>query len=207
MITTLFGFKQDQTRVFAEDGTQVFVTNISITPCIVTRVIHTDGNQRYQLGIGHAKKLKKPEQGQLKKAGIEKNPRFFREVEANEGEEPLKVGTEVKPGDVFAIGDTIIVTGVSKGKGFASAIRRYHFAGGPKTHGQGDHWRAPGSIGSGTTPGRVYKGKKMAGRLGGDTVTVKGLKIIAIDNEKHVVSVSGAVPGAKNGLVRLTKQG
>jgi large subunit ribosomal protein L3 len=196
MITTLFGFKKNQTRVFTEDGTQLFVTNITVEPCIVTRIINADASPRYQLGIGKAKK-----------SGKAGHPRFFREVDAKAGDDPLTVGIEVKVTDVFSVGDQVMVTGVSKGKGFASGIRRYNFAGGPKTHGQGDHWRAPGSIGSGTTPGRVYKGKKMAGRLGGDTVTVKGLKVISVDNEKNTISISGAVPGAKNGLVKLTKRG
>lgn len=207
MITTLFGFKKTQTRIFSEDGKQIYVTNISVEPCVVTRIVQADNNPKYQLGIGNTKKLAKPVEGQLKKAGVEKKPRFFREVEAPSGDEALAVGAEVKVSDVFAVGDAITVTGTSKGKGFASGIRRYNFNGGPKTHGQGDHWRAPGSIGSGTTPGRVYKGKKMAGRLGGDTVTVKGLKVIAVDIEKNMISVSGPVPGAKNGLITLTKRG
>jgi large subunit ribosomal protein L3 len=116
-------------------------------------------------------------------------------------------GQPTSVSDVFQVGDAVTVTGVSKGKGFAGGVRRHNFNGGPKTHGQGDHWRAPGSIGSGTTPGRVYKGKKMAGRLGGDTVTVKGFKVVAVDSEKNIVTVSGPIPGAKSGLVTVTKRG
>ncbi len=207
MITTLFGFKKNQTRVFSENGTHIYVTYISVEPCVITRIMETNTNPRYQLGIGSIKKVAKTEEGQLKKAGIEKKPRFFREVEAQKGDEALTLGSEVKVSDVFAVGDSVTITGTSKGKGFASGIRRHNFQGGPKTHGQGDHWRAPGSIGSGTTPGRVYKGKKMAGRLGGDVVTVKGFKIIAVDAEKNLISVSGPVPGAKEGLVTISKRG
>lgn len=207
MITTLFGFKKNQTRIFTEAGSSVYVTHISVEPCVVTRVVQAENNPRYQLGIGSIRKLNKPQETQLKKAGVEQKPRFFREVDAAAGDEALTVGTQVKVADVFAAGDMILVTGVSKGKGFASGIRRHNFHGGPKTHGQGDHWRSPGSIGSGTTPGRVYKGKKMAGRLGGDTVTVKGLKIVSVDAEKNIITVSGPVPGAKNGLITVTKRG
>lgn len=206
MITTFFGFKKDQTRIFSEDGSQIFVTHILVEPCVVTRYIDGNPFPRYQLGIGQVKHIPKPQEDQLKKAGIQKKPRFFREVNIIKDDSQLPIGAEIKVSDVFQVGDQVMVTGISKGKGFAGVVKRHGFAGGPKTHGQGDHWRAPGSIGSGTTPGRVYKGKRMAGRLGGDTVTIKGLRVVAIDTEKNILTVSGAVPGSKDGLVKITKQ-
>ncbi len=202
MITTLFGFKKDQMRLFTDNGTQIVATKILVEPSIVTRIVT---NNRYQLGIGQAKYLPKPQEEQLKKAGVHKKPRFFREIEAEEDEQPLSLGSEIVISDVFQVGDMVTVTGVSKGKGFAGVVRRHGFAGGPKTHGQGDHWRAPGSIGSGTTPGRVYKGKRMAGRLGGETVTIKGLRVIAVDANNHTLTISGLIPGARGGVVKISK--
>ena len=109
-------------------------------------------------------------------------------------------------GEVFAPGDTIRITGTSKGKGFAGVVKRHHFAGGPRTHGQSDRERAPGSIGQTTTPGRVYRGKRMAGRMGGERVTVRGLEVVAIDPEKNLLTVKGLVPGARNGLLIIQKE-
>ncbi|MCX8008460.1 MAG: 50S ribosomal protein L3 [Patescibacteria group bacterium] len=206
MIATFFGLKKNQTRVFSKDGSHIYVTNILVEPCVVTRCVENDSSPRYQLGIGNSKHLAKPQGDQLKKAGIEKKPRFFREVEILPNQNQLPVGSEIKVSEVFQVGDRVMITGVSKGKGFAGVVKRHGFAGGPKTHGQGDHWKAPGSIGSGTTPGRVYKGKRMAGRLGGDTVTIKGLRVVAIDTEKNILTVSGSIPGSKDGLVEITKQ-
>jgi len=118
----------------------------------------------------------------------------------------VRVGEEIKVGDVFKIGDKVMVTGISKGKGFAGVVKRWGFAGGPRTHGQSDRERAPGSIGQTTTPGRVHKGKKMPGRMGGERVTIKGLKIIEIDEEKDLLVVKGLVPGAKKGLLIIKKK-
>ena len=116
------------------------------------------------------------------------------------------VGKELAIADVFSVGDVIRVTGISKGKGFAGVVKRHGFAGGPKTHGQSDKERSPGSIGATTTPGRVFKGKRMAGRMGSDTVTVKGLSVIGIDEQNHILIVKGLVPGPKNTLVTIAKE-
>ena len=113
---------------------------------------------------------------------------------------------EIKVGDVFAPGDPVRVTGTSKGKGFAGVVKRHHFAGGPRTHGQSDRERAPGSIGQTTTPGRVYRGKRMAGRMVTDTVTVRGLKVIAVDPENNTVTIKGLVPGGRKGLLLVQKE-
>ena len=144
-------------------------------------------------------------QGHLKGATKDnKAPRFLREVRL-ETSSDLKVGDLVKIEDIFKKGDVVRVSGTSKGKGFAGAIKRWKFAGGPKTHGQSDRHRAPGSIGQGTTPGRVLKGKKMAGRLGGGRVTVSNLIVVDIDKDKGSLAVSGPVPGRTGGLLEIRK--
>ena len=147
--------------------------------------------------------------GHIKKAGLKVIPRFLREVSANQEEESsnLKVGDEIKVGDIFKPGDIVDVTGTSKGKGFTGVVKRWGFAGGPRTHGQSDRERAPGSIGSTTTPGRGLKGKKMAGRAGGEKVTIKNLKVIEVNPEKNLLLVKGLVPGAKNGFLMIKKTG
>lgn len=115
----------------------------------------------------------------------------------------IQAGKDVKIGDVFKPGDHIQVTGTSKGKGFAGVVKRHHFKGGPRTHGQSDRERAPGSIGQTTTPGRVYKGKRMAGRMGGNRVTVKGLQVVSVDPNKNTIWVKGLVPGPSRGLISI----
>lgn len=206
MINTLFGFKLGQSRQFLEDGTQVAVTHIAVNPSLVARVIDTEKNPGYVLAIGNKKEITKPIQGIMKKAGIEKKPRFLREVHVEKLDETIVPGAEIKVSDVFGEGDSVQVTGISKGKGFAGVVKRHGFSGGPKTHGQGDRHRAPGSIGAGTTPGRVYKGKRMAGKMGNDKVTVKRLTVVSINPDTHVLTVKGLIPGAKQGLVQISKQ-
>lgn len=206
MMTTFFGIKLGQTQLFTEEGKRIPVTTISMEPGIVTRIIDTETIKGYQLAFGQMKHANKPVAGIMKKAGNEKKPRFLRQVKVQTLEETIKIGSEVKVSDVLAPGDWVQITGTSKGKGFAGAMKRHGFHGGPKTHGQSDRWRAPGSIGAGTTPGRVYKGKRMAGRMGNDTVTVSGLRIVAVDSEKNIVTVKGVIPGAKQGIVRIVKE-
>lgn len=205
MITTLYGIKLEQTRQFLEDGTQIPVTHIAVQPSVIARIIDTEAIRGYVLAIGQKKQVSKPIQGIMKKAGTEKSPRFLREVHVDALDEQLILGSVVKVSDVFAEGDNVNVSGTSKGKGFAGGVKRHGFAGGPKTHGQGDRHRAPGSIGAGTTPGRVHKGKRMAGRMGNDTVTIKGLTVIGINPETHVLTVKGLIPGSKQGLVTISK--
>lgn len=194
--------------VYVED-TRVPVTYVTAGPCVVTQVktSEKDGYQAVQIGIGikKIKNITKPLQGHLKSL-IKDNfaPRYLREVKV-ESLQDLQKGTEVKSNEVFKVGDIVSATAVSKGKGFAGVVKRYHFRGGPKTHGQSDRQRHPGSIGATTTPGRVLKGKRMAGRMGGEQVTIKGLMIVSIDNEKGEMAVSGAVPGVTGGLLILKK--
>lgn len=212
MIDVIFGTKIDQSQAFTAEGKKIPVTKVLASPNVV--VAFTQGNQEkdtfVQVGIGKRRiaTVSLALIGHLKKAGLDKYPpRYLREIRlsdiSNSG--GLKPGIEIKVGDVLAAGNTVQVTGVSKGKGFAGVVKRYHFKGGPRTHGQSDRERAPGSIGQTTTPGRVYKGKRMAGRMGQDQVTVKNLKVVGIDPEKNILTISGLVPGGRNSLLMIRK--
>lgn len=191
------------------DNTRVPVTVVSIKPNIVTQVITEDksGYWAVQLGSGtkRIKNVSKPLQGHLKGVIKEKMaPRFLREVRL-ENRPEFEAGDHIKASDVFSAGDTIAVTGTSKGKGFAGGVKRWGFGGGSKTHGQSDRQRAPGSIGQGTNPGRIWKGKRMAGRMGNETITVKNLHIVKVDDEHNEIYVSGPVPGAPKSLLVIKR--
>ena len=159
-----------------------------------------EGYDAIQLGFGEAKRLNSPQKGHLKQVGMLKYLREF----AVEDIESFKVG-QVIDVSIFKTGDFVDVTGISKGKGFAGVVKRHGFAGGPKTHGQSDRHRAPGSIGATTSPARVFKGKKMAGHMGNERVTVRRLKVVEADAERNLLLVRGSVPGAKNRLVTVRK--
>lgn len=208
MLNAILGSKLKMGSVFV-NGLRIPVTYIKAGPCVVTQVkdMDKDGYFSVQIGFGtrKLKNLTKPLQGHLKTLLKDKKaPRFLKEVRLTSASN-LKVGDEVKLEDVFKVGDIIAVTGTSKGKGFAGVVKRWHFAGGPKTHGQSDRQRHPGSIGQTTTPGRVFKGKKMAGRMGGETKTVKNLHIVSLDEKEGKITISGAVPG-KPGLPLLLRK-
>jgi large subunit ribosomal protein L3 len=197
----ILGRKVGMTSVFAEDGTLVPVSVLSVEPNTVTalRTPDTDGYSAVQLGAGTVKKLTKPRQGQLKDLPKVRDAREFR-VDDLAGYE---VG-QVVDVSLFAAGDEVDVTGVSKGKGFAGTIKRHHFRRGPETHGSDSH-RQPGSIGAGTYPGKVFKGTPMAGRMGNERVTTKKLTVVRSDAERNLLLVRGSVPGARNGLVMVRK--
>ena len=202
MIQGIIGRKKGMTQVFTEKGEAAAVTLIEVGPCTVVQV-KTTGNDGYnaaQLGFGEAKKLNSAEKGHMKELGNFKCLKEFR-LESVEG---VKVGDKVDA-SLFAPGDKVKVTGISKGRGFAGVVKRHHFHGGPKTHGQSDRNRAAGSIGSTTTPGRVLKGRRMAGRMGHDQVTTRGLEVVKTDTANNIIMVKGAVPGADNGLVLVGK--
>jgi large subunit ribosomal protein L3 len=207
MLNTILASKQKMSQTFIGD-TRVLVTFVKAGPCIVTHIkkIHKDGYWAIQLGFGE-KKIKnvtKPLKGHLKGAIKDKKaPRFLREVHLD-NQPDLKVGDQIKVSDIFKKGDVVSVTGTSKGKGFAGVIKRWGFSMGPRTHGQSDRLRAPGSIGA-TTPGRVWKGKKMAGRMGGKVTTVKNLIVVDVNDEKGELALSGTVPGVYGGLLIITK--
>lgn len=214
MINGILGKKIDQTQKFTEEGKRIPVTLIKAGSCPVVQV-KTDTHDGYwavQLGFGTMKTTRatKPILGHLKKAGLKQTPRFLREIKVSEemGEslKKIKPDDQITVDQVFKAGDKVSVTGISKGKGFAGVVKRWGFAGGPRTHGQSDRERAPGSIGQATMPGRVHKGKKMAKRMGGEKVTIKGLKVLEIDKEKHLLILKGLVPGAKGGLLLIKKQ-
>ena len=198
----LIGRKVGMTQVFEDDGTMVAVSVVSIEPNTVTRLRTTDrdGYTAVQLGTEVAKKLSKPETGQLKDLPKVATIREFRVDDIGSYE----VGQTVALGDLFAVGDEVDVTGVSKGKGFAGHIKRHNFHRGPKTHGS-DHHREPGSIGPGTTPGRVYRGLKMAGHMGDERVTIKKVRVVRADTERNLLLVKGSLPGARGGLILVKK--
>ncbi|MBI4297224.1 MAG: 50S ribosomal protein L3 [Chloroflexi bacterium] len=201
----LLGRKIGMTQVFLEDGTVVAVTAIEAGPCVITQVKarETDGYDALQLGYDPAKKLNSPEAGHLKK--VEGKFRHLRELRL-ETPIPATIGQKVDA-SIFHPGDVVNVTGISKGKGFAGAVKRHHFAGGPRTHGQSDRERAPGAMGATTSPGRTLKGQRMAGHMGDRRVTVRGLSVIKADPEKNLLLVKGAAPGARNSLLLIRKTG
>lgn len=201
MTKTLYAKKLGMTEAYV-DNTRCGVTVLEVLPLhvIAHQKPSASGVIKTQVAIGTAtKKLNKAQAGQLKKANL--TPRYIREFV---GLESLEVGTAVDISDLTTAGTTIDIMGVSKGKGLAGVVKRHHFAGGPRTHGQSDRLRRAGSIGQGTTPGRVYKGKKMSGRMGNDTVTVKNSIVVAYDGNNHKLYVAGPVPGHTGTLVRLT---
>jgi len=198
----LIGRKVGVTQVFQGDGTMVAVSVLAIEPNTVTR-LRTDARDGYtavQLGTEESKRLNKPDAGQLKDLPQVAKIREFRVDSVDDYE----VGQKIAIADVFADGDLVDVTGVSKGKGFAGHIKRHHFHRGPKSHGS-DHHREPGSIGPGTTPGRVYKGVKMAGHMGDETATIKKLRVVRADSERNLLLIRGSLPGPRGSLILVKK--
>jgi large subunit ribosomal protein L3 len=205
MIEGLLGRKIGMTQVFSASGEAIPVTVIELGPCVVTQIRDKDrdGYEAVQIGFGEVKpkSLTKPEQGHL--AGAGRLVRYLREFQTDNIADH-EVG-QVLTADLFEPGQIIDVTGTSKGRGFQGVVKRHGFGGGPKTHGQSDRWRAPGSIGAGTDPGRVWKGTRMAGRMGNRRVTVQNLEVVEILTDKHILLVRGSVPGAKNGLLMVRR--
>ena len=201
----IIGRKVGMTQIFDEKGNVIPVTVIEAGPCVVAQVktVETDGYDAIQLGFGEVKDkhINKPEKGHFAKAGLEakKHLREFR-LESVEG---VKVGDEVKA-DVFEAGEKVDVQGTSKGKGFQGVIKRHGQHRGPMGHGSMYH-RRPGSMGSTTTPGRVFKGKKLPGHMGSQTSTILNLDVVKVDTDKNVILVKGSIPGAKKSIVRVRK--
>jgi large subunit ribosomal protein L3 len=193
------------TTVFSERGEAIPVTVIEAGPNHVLniRTKDRDGYEAVQLGFGavDAKRLTKPVLGQMKGAGVA--VRHVREIGADSIDDH-NVGDTVDV-DLFQPEDLVDVTGWSKGRGFTGVVKRYGFRGGPRTHGQSDRERAPGSLGAGTTPGRVWKGKRMAGRMGNERKTVQRLRVVRVDGDRHLLLIKGSVPGPKNGLVYVRR--
>jgi large subunit ribosomal protein L3 len=205
MTDGIIGKKLGMTQVFGEGGKSEAITAIEAGPCTITQ-IKTEDNDGYsaiQLGFGEVKQEKKTG---AKKSSKDKRPakfKFVREFEFEDLKE-LAAGQKLDV-SMFKAGDKVDIVGISKGKGFAGGVKRYHFHGGPKTHGQSDRWRAPGSVGSNTTPGRVFKGLRMAGHMGSERVTASNLTVLQADPARNLILIRGAVPGATNGMVLVKK--
>ena len=204
----ILGSKGKQSQVFDDKGERIPTTFIKTSPCFLID-IKTQDKHSYQsmtLGFGQTKNIKKPVQGQLTKAGIKTPLRFLREFRLDRvitkmDLTKISAGTEIKPALFFKKGDLVDVSGISKGKGFQGVVKRHHFKGGPRTHGESRDERAPGSIGSTTSPGRINKGKRMAGHMGNERKTIKNLKVIEVKDDGLVIK--GLVPGGKNGLLEV----
>jgi large subunit ribosomal protein L3 len=201
----LIGRKLGMTRFFIEDGESVPVTLIKVGPCVVIqkKTLEKDGYEALQLGFEAQKEkgINKPLKGHFKAAG----DRFFMhlaEIRVDDTSD-FEVGQEIKS-DIFEIGDVVQVSGRSKGRGFTGVTKRWGFSGGRKTHGSRSH-RVPGSIGMSATPGRVFKGKKLPGRMGNQRITIKNLRILDLRPEQDVIALKGSVPGSRNNLVEIAK--
>ncbi|SHK27119.1 50S ribosomal protein L3 [Tepidibacter formicigenes] len=201
----ILGRKIGMTQIFTEEGNIVPVTVVEAGPVVVTQVknLENDGYNAVQIGFQDAKEkaLNKPQKGQFEKAGVSLK-KYLREFRVDNVSE-YTVGQEIKA-DIFTVGEKVDVTGISKGKGFQGPIKRHGQSRGPETHGSRYH-RRPGSMGACATPGRVFKGKKLAGHMGVDKVTVQNLEVVRVDAEKNLVLVKGAIPGAKGSLVTIKK--
>jgi large subunit ribosomal protein L3 len=208
MFPGIIGKKIGMTQLFQDSGETVAVTAIQAGPSVITQVKSRDrdGYDAVQMGLVEDKvkqsRLSSPKRGHLRDL---ENIRYIREFRANDISS-IKRGDKVDVG-FLKQGDLVNVTGLSKGRGFAGVVKRHHFAGGPKTHGQTDRHRAPGSIGATTWPGRVLKGKHMAGHMGNERVTVRNLEVVQTDRERNLLLVKGAVPGANGGLLAIEKAG
>jgi large subunit ribosomal protein L3 len=209
MIQALLGRKLGMTRLFDENGVVTASTLVEAGPCFITqlRTAEVDGYIAVQLGFGETRRQTKPKMGHLKKAGLPDRTGLgaLREVPADSLDD-LELGARIDA-SMFAQGEIVDVIGTSKGKGFAGVMKRHNFRGGPKTHGQSDRWRHSGSVGSGTTPGRTFKGMRMGGHLGDARITVKNLRILSVDPERNLVAVRGAIPGPNGGLIVIRKKG
>jgi large subunit ribosomal protein L3 len=207
MVTGIIGRKVGMTQIFAKDGTVSPATVIKAGPCVVVQAkgAATDGYEAIQLGLVEERpaRVRKPLAGHYKKAGVPPT-RVRREVTLAKGAEPMKAGDQVLVTGVFADGDRVDVIGVSRGKGFQGVMKRHNFSGGAATHGSMFH-RAPGSIGASSFPSRVIKGMRAAGRMGGDRVTVRNLKVVRVDGENNLLVLRGAVPGAPGGYMVIRK--
>ncbi|KAF0134285.1 MAG: large subunit ribosomal protein L3 [Candidatus Saganbacteria bacterium] len=191
----MLGYKKGMTQIYLDNGDLAPVTIVEAGPCFVSQV----KEKSIQVGFGKTKHVNKPKSGHLKELKL----KHLKEFKVSKPEE-YKIGQEINV-EFFKIGDIVKVRGKSIGKGFAGTVKRWHFTRGPMSHGS-KHHRLPGSIGAGTTPGRVEKGTRMSGRMGNRFITVKGLKILRIDKDNNIVMISGAVPGSNNNLLEIYKQ-
>ncbi|HOZ03557.1 MAG TPA: 50S ribosomal protein L3 [Candidatus Woesebacteria bacterium] len=206
MLTDFFAIKTGMTQAWTKDGRRLAVTKLQANDNILVSQLN---EEKVVIGYGRkqAKNVNKPQRAQFQKGGFVFMPARTISTNVVKGETAPSLGESVKVSQVFQVGDLVDVQGVTKGRGFAGAMKRYGFKGGPKTHGQSDRSRAPGSIGSGTTPGRVWKGKRMPGHYGVNTQTVKGLVVLHVDAQTNELWVSGPVPGHIQSFIRIHKTG
>lgn len=224
-MSVILGKKIGQSQIFTNDGERIPVTHILVDSCYLVDIKTTDKDGYFALKLGFAqkKRINKSIQGQLKKAGVKAPLSFSKEMRIDKfllekkcsiieeskkkgvliGEKKFFIGDQIKPDLVFQVGDKVIISGRTKGKGFQGVVKRHGFAGGPKTHGQSDRLRAPGSIGQTTTPGRVFKGKRMAGRMGNKRVTLKNLTVVSVTDKELILK--GLVPGPKGSILEIKK--
>ncbi|MCX7840144.1 MAG: 50S ribosomal protein L3 [Anaerolineae bacterium] len=202
MAEGLLGKKLGMTQIYNDKGEAIPVTVMEVGPCFVTQIKSPDkdGYSAIQLGFGETRRLNKPLRGHLKQLPPLK---YLREVRTSNIAN-YQVGQKLNV-SLFKVGDLVDVSGISKGKGHAGVVKRHHFAGGPKTHGQSDRLRRPGASGATTTPGRVLKGLRMAGQMGNQNTTVLNLEVVSVDEERNLLAVKGAVPGATGGIVFVRK--
>lgn len=203
MINGFLVKKLDMTQKFDENGELIPVTYCQASPCVVIGIRDTNG-QRVQLGAGKKKRANKPLQGVMKKAGLKEPPEIIREFEWVNKSKP-KIGEKISVSDVLSSGLKVDVIGKSKGKGFTGVVKRWGFKTHPKTHGQKQRWRAPGSIGA-QTPGRVIKGKKMPGHFGNQKVTLQNLTVVKVNKKNNQLLIKGGLPGPKNGWLQVVKK-
>lgn len=204
----ILGKKIGMTSIFDDKGESIPCTIIEAGPCYVTQIKtkEKDGYEAIQLGFEDKKerRVNKPLSGHFKKAGVSPKKLMceFRTFDISK----FQIGTEIKIETLFSKGEQVSISGTSKGRGFQGVVKRHHFGGGTKTHGQSDRVRAPGSIGSSSYPSRVFKGQRMAGRMGGERITVKNLRVVQIIPESNLVLISGSVPGFNNSYVEILKE-
>lgn len=212
MLNTIFATKVGMSQAWSEDGKRLPITKLAVSDNVVLSKKQTqDGQVTFEIGYGQKKlkNVKKPLREQIKKSGFSFGVKQINGVKANEASETaaLTAGATLALTDVLAVGDVVAIQGVTKGRGFAGAMKRHGFHGGPKTHGQSDRARAVGSIGAGTTPGRVWKGKRMPGHYGVETKTVSGLVVVYIDEKTNQLWINGPVPGFNSSVVKISKTG
>ena len=204
----IIGQKREQTQRFLTNGTRIPVTLVAVAPnhVLAVKTMAKDGYNAVQIGAGARKNSTRSQLGTARKAHLTAASKFIKEVRFFDFNETMpEMGTSISLSDVLQPGDIVSVTGTSKGKGWAGVVKRHNFRGGPRTHGQSDRERAPGSLGQTTTPGRVYKGKRMAGRMGSETVTVQNLFVADVIGDK--IYLAGLVPGHINSFIVLKKTG
>lgn len=208
MINTFFATKIKTAQAFDDKGNRLVVTKMKSTPLTVTQVksIKKDGYYSLQCALGKKSKksFSKPLLKHLKKANLKSAPKFIKEIKVSK-EPTLKIGDQIKASDVLEAGDKVKVSGISKGRGFTGVMKRWGFKGGPRTHGQSDRPRAIGSIGQRSDPGRVWKGKKMAGHSGSERITVRNLQVLEVNDQENTLTIKGTVPSFNTALLEITK--